>query len=94
MARFSREIRLYMKKNWDDKWVLDVTDFIQDESESLILMELRTVSLDLPDSWDPVPIQLAALRAKLEKMRAVASAAETEVIGKINSLLAIEMNHG
>jgi hypothetical protein len=50
----------------------------------------REVEVEVPDGFDPRPLQVAALRAEREKIVAEAEAKKTNIDEQIMQLLAIE----
>jgi hypothetical protein len=92
MARLRKTVYIFaVKFSYESEWHLDVRDWERDESDELILLETREITFDLPQDWDPTLIQIRALKAQLEKLRATAQAKETEIVEKINNLLCLEM---
>lgn len=55
----------YMEKSWaTDKWVPTVYSYKLDESERRVYFGMQTIAIDVPDNFDPVPAQVAALQAE------------------------------
>lgn len=82
----------YRKYSWDEKptytvYGFDPTNYI--DADEVLLME-HDFEVEVPDNFDPRPGQIAALKAKKEKVQAEFSQRVKEIDEKINSLLALE----
>jgi len=82
----------YTKYAWDDKptysfYTFDPTEHMG--TETVVLME-HSFYVEVPDNFDPRPGQVAALKAKKEKVQAEFSKRVMELDEQINSLLALE----
>jgi hypothetical protein len=72
------------------KWVPDLWHCKVDENEDRVYIGEQTVEVDIPDNFDPVPKQVAALEK--EKLKALAEYTKTvaEINERLSKLLAIE----
>lgn len=80
----------YEKSPWDESprysfYSFDPTTYNPD---MVIVME-HSFYVEVPDDFDPRPGQVAALKAKKEKVQAEFAAKVKEIDDQINSLLAI-----
>lgn len=76
--------------DWDDKpafsfYSFDPTDY----DSSTVKVMAHEFEVEVPDNFDPRPGQVAALKAKKEKVQAEFAAKVKEIDDRINSLLAI-----
>lgn len=76
---------------WDDKptfsfYSFDPTGY----DESIVKVMEHEFEVEVPDNFDPRPGQIAALKAKKERVQAEFSKRVMEIDEQINSLLAIE----
>ena len=76
---------------WDDKPVFSFYSFdpTSYDTSTVKVME-HSFEVEVPDNFDPRPGQVAALKAKKEKVQAEFAAKVKEIDEQINSLLAIE----
>jgi hypothetical protein len=86
---------IYMSSHWDvenytKKWEPEAWSFKMDESEYRVFVSEQMIEVDIPENWDPVPGQVAALEA--EKRTALAEYQQrVEQINKqLSKLQAIE----
>ena len=79
----------YKPKSYGDGfevWDLDMTG-----DDDRILITALDVVFDVPDDFDPRPLQIKALYEKQEKAAAAFHTLTTEIMRQINELQALEM---
>lgn len=68
----------------------DVWSF-KPSSEQYITLDCKEVEFDMPDNFDPRPLQIKALQEKQQKATAAFHAMNTEIMRQIQELQALEM---
>ena len=79
----------YQPESWrddDDKWGLYASDM---SSHGDILVKEVMVSVDVPDSFDPIPKQVEMLKAKRQELETKFNAETTRIDTELSKLLAI-----
>jgi hypothetical protein len=79
------------KYEWEAKpeFRLTMSD-MSDSGPEWVCLGPREVEVDVPDGFDPRPLQVAALRAEREKIVAECEVKKTNIDEQIMRLLAIE----
>jgi hypothetical protein len=86
---------LFMEYGYDDsytsrRWAPSVWRVKIDNAEDRVFIREMTIDVDIPDDFDPVPAQVAALEK--QKLRALAEYQQSvaEINERLSKLLAIE----
>ena len=81
----------YEKSQWDDeaKYTLYPCD-MSGTSPDYVLIRKQTFEVEIPDDFDPRPLQVEALRKEKEKVMAEAQAKATNIEEQIQRLLCLE----
>ena len=82
--------RLYGGKTEFELLPWDCRAWAEATRDSRIFVQEHTITVEVPDDFDPRPQQVAALEAEKQKARAAFQARITEIDRQIQSLLAIE----
>lgn len=82
--------RLYGGKTEFELLPWDCRAWDEATRDSRVFVKEHTITVEVPDDFDPRPQQVAALEAEKQKARAAFQARITEIDRQIQSLLAIE----
>jgi hypothetical protein len=82
----------YHKFEWSDtiRYSIDSGDLSEVCGPEYVKISHQEFEVDIPDDFDPRPIQIAALRAEKTKVMAEAEAKKQNIDEQISRLLAIE----
>ena len=79
----------YKPKSYRDGF--EVWDMDMTSDDDRILITAQDVEFDVPDGFDPRPLQIKALQEKQEKAAAAFHAMNNDLMRQINELQALEM---
>ena len=79
----------YKPKSYGDGF--EVWDMDMSSDEDRILINSLDVVFDVPDGFDPRPLQIKALEEEQSKAAAAFHALNTEIMRQINELQALEL---
>lgn len=91
MAQHTAPIYVYMKYSYDyhatgvfrKEWRPEVKAYKTDDTDELVFVSAQSVTVEVPDDFNPIPAQVAALEAQ----KAVALAAYQRSVAEINERL-------
>jgi len=78
------------KYNWQDEGKFRLLSWKSDTSPEILFIKELEVEFDAPDSYDPVPEQIAVLKSAKQKIMAETQVKVNNIDEQIQSLLAIE----
>jgi diadenosine tetraphosphate (Ap4A) HIT family hydrolase len=95
MSKRSISVHVFMRYDYSDDWTgkewrPDIWHCKVDENAERVYIGKQTIDVDIPDDFDPVPKQVAALED--EKLKALAQYTKTvaDINERLSKLLAIE----
>ena len=80
---------VWIKHSWESKGKFSWYAWKPSEDKELIIVRPYEISFDIPDNWDPVPLQIKVMEAEIAKTQAEAQNKVTELKAEINNLLAV-----
>jgi hypothetical protein len=86
---------VYMSQHWNSEtnareWVPEVWSFKVDAGEYRVFVSEQMGEIDIPDNWDPVPGQVAALKAEKRAALAEYQKRVEQINQQLSNLQAIE----